>query len=88
MADRVDERGTRIEIARFSDELSAQLAASRLRASDIEPTLISDDGGATYPSLQMVRGVRLLVADTDEEAAREVLEEIETDEEPTGSDGG
>lgn len=42
MADRTDERGTRVEVARFQDNLSAQLAASRLRASDIEVTLIAD----------------------------------------------
>jgi hypothetical protein len=82
----VDERGTRVEIARFPDDLSAQLAASRLRASGIEPTLISDDAGATYPSLQMVRGVRVLVAEEDEEAALEVLEG--DDEETAGDDAG
>lgn len=74
MADGADERGTRVEVARFQDNLSAQLAASRLRASDIDVTLIADDAGATYPSLQMVRGVRVLVAEQDEEAALEILE--------------
>lgn len=86
MDDRVDERGTRVEVARFPDNLSAQLAASRLRAADIEPTLISDDAGATYPSLQMVRGVRLLVAEENEEAALEVLEGDA--EQPAGDDAG
>lgn len=81
MADRTDERGTRVEVARFQDNLSAQLAASRLRASDIEVTLIADDAGATYPSLQMVRGVRLLVTEQDEEAALEILEgEVDVEE--------
>ena len=79
MDETVDTRGTRVEVARFQDNLSAQLAASRLRAADIEPTLIADDAGATYPSLQMVRGVRLLVAEADEEAALEILEgEVES----------
>lgn len=72
-----DDRGVRVEIARFPDDLTAQLVASRLRASGIEPTLISDDAGATYPSLQMVRGVRVLVAEEDEEAALEILEDVE-----------
>lgn len=81
MEDRVDERGTRVEVARFPDDLSAQLAASRLRASDIEVTLIADDAGATYPSLQMVRGVRVLVPEADEEAALEILEgEVDLEE--------
>lgn len=78
MDETVDTRGTRVEIARFSDDLSAQLVASRLRASGIEPTLISDDAGSTYPSLQMVRGVRVLVAQEDEEEALEILEEGES----------
>jgi hypothetical protein len=72
----VDERGTRVEIARFPDDLSAQLAASRLRAEDIEYILIADDAGSTYPNFQMVHGVRLLVAEEDEEAAREALEAV------------
>lgn len=70
-----DERGTRVEVARFPDNLTAQLVASRLRSSDIEVTLISDDAGATYPQLQMVHGVRLLVPEADAAAAREILEE-------------
>jgi hypothetical protein len=81
----VDERGTRVEIARFPDDLSAQLAASRLRAEGIEYLLIADDAGSTYPSFQMVHGVRLLVAEEDEEAAREALEAVE---ELAGDDAG
>jgi Putative prokaryotic signal transducing protein len=71
------DRGRRVEVARFPDDLTAQLVVSRLRAEGIEATLISDDAGSTYPMLQMVHGVRVLVPEEDEAAALEILEEAE-----------
>ena len=88
MSDSTDDRGRRVEVARLPDDLSAQLVASRLRAADLEPTLISDDAGSTYPQLQMVHGVRVMVPEEQEEEARQILEDAEelSEEQAPGED--
>ncbi|MBI2927189.1 MAG: DUF2007 domain-containing protein [Verrucomicrobia bacterium] len=61
----------------FATEATAQLAARRLEAADIPCLLASDDGGGTIPALTTVRGVRLLVAPSDLDAAEQLLRDIE-----------
>ncbi len=57
----------------FPNRILAELAAGMLEAEGIEALIMADDAGGTYPALQFVRGVRLLVAQEDEARAREIL---------------
>ena len=61
----------------------AEAAATRLRASDVECLLQTDDAGGMYPSLQLAQGIRLLVDVTAVDRARDILSrlgEISTEE--------
>lgn len=66
----------------FTSENEAIVAASRLGSEGIEAHIQKDDCGGAYPSLQMVRGVRLLVKPEDLENADRILDEV--DGEDTG----
>jgi len=44
--------------------------------------VVADDAGGAYPSLQFIRGVRLLVYREDEARAREILRDMEAAGEP------
>jgi hypothetical protein len=57
----------------FPNRVVAELAAGLLESEGIEALVMADDVGGTYPALQFVRGVRLLVALQDEARAREIL---------------
>ncbi len=69
-----------VVIETFPNRILAELAASLLEGEGIEAWVMADDAGGTYPALQFVRGVRLLVASEDEDRAREILAAME--EEP------
>jgi hypothetical protein len=58
----------------FPSRLEAELAAGLLESEGIEALILADDAGGTYPMLQFIRGVRLLVDREDEALAREILE--------------
>jgi hypothetical protein len=57
----------------FSNRIEAEMAAGLLEAEGIEAVVRADDAGGTYPMLQFIRGVRLMVAQEDEARARELL---------------
>ena len=69
-----------IIIETFSSRMEADIAAGLLQSEGIEAMVLADDAGGTYPMLQFVRGVRLLVAPEDEAQAREILAAMETGE--------
>jgi len=56
----------------FLNDAEAEIAASALHAAGIEVTIHRDDGGGTYPSLDL-GGIQLVVPDADLDAARDVL---------------
>jgi hypothetical protein len=64
----------------YTGELVASIAASRLGIEGIEAHIQKDDCGGAYPSLQMVRGVRLVVRVEDVEDAEKILNEMESEE--------
>jgi hypothetical protein len=58
----------------FHDHISADIAASKLKANGIECWIHADDCGGMYPNLTGAGGVRLIVQIADAEAANELLE--------------
>ena len=57
----------------FPNRSSADVARGALAAEGIDAKIMSDDAGGLHPDLALNRGVNLLVADRDAEAARSVL---------------
>ena len=57
----------------FSNRIEAEMAAGLLSSEGVEAMVMADDAGGTYPMLQFVRGVRLMVFKADEARAREIL---------------
>lgn len=64
-------------IETFPNRILAELAAGLLEGEGIEAMVMADDAGGAYPALQFVRVVRLLVAQEDEDQAREILAAME-----------
>jgi len=57
----------------FYNRIEAEIAAGLLESEGIETMIMADDAGGTYPMLQFLRGVKLMVAAEDEAQAREIL---------------
>jgi type III secretory pathway lipoprotein EscJ len=66
----------------FPNRIAAEMAAGLLESEGVEAMVMADDAGGAYPSLQFVRGVRLLVPKEDEARAREILKAMEEPGEP------
>jgi hypothetical protein len=62
-----------VVVEKFTTRLEAELAAGLLEAEGIRTFISADDAGGTYPPLQYLRGVRLIVFPEDEVRAREIL---------------
>ncbi|HMB69608.1 MAG TPA: DUF2007 domain-containing protein [bacterium] len=62
-----------VEVARYSSRTEGEIAVARLESDGIEAFASVDDGGGAIPALDLVRGVRILVAAQDEERARASL---------------
>jgi len=62
-----------VVVEKFSTRLEAEMAAGLLEAEGIPAFVSADDAGGTYPPLQYLRGVRLIVFPEDETRAREIL---------------
>ena len=62
-----------VELRVFSDSTSAELAKGILETGGIECWLHADDCGGMYPSMDMVRGVSLLVRDSEYDTAKALL---------------
>ena len=56
----------------FSNRIEAEMAVL-LESEGIEAMVMADDAGGTYPMLQFIRGVRLMVFKEDEARAKEIL---------------
>jgi hypothetical protein len=62
-----------IVLETFPTRIAAEMAAGLLESEGIEALVMADDAGGTYPMLQFIRGVKLMVAADDETRARELL---------------
>jgi hypothetical protein len=62
-----------VVVGEYDNEIDAEIAKGHLEASGISASIIKDDGGGMFPSLQNVDGVKLLVAETLGEEARRIL---------------
>ncbi len=62
-----------VVVETFSTRMEAEMAAGVLEAEGIYAVVTADDAGGTYPPLQYLRGVRLIVSPEDERRAREIL---------------
>jgi hypothetical protein len=62
-------------VAEFENELEAEIAKGHLESAGIEVSLVKDEAGGMFPSLQQTEGVRLLVDEKKEGKAREILAE-------------
>jgi hypothetical protein len=61
----------------FFSRIEAEMAAGLLESEGVEAMVLADDAGGAYPSLQFVRGVRLMVAAEDAYRARQILKDME-----------
>ncbi len=66
-----------IILEKFPNRIQAEMALGLLEAEGIQAWISADDAGGLYPSLQFVRGVRLLVFAEDADRAREILKAME-----------
>jgi hypothetical protein len=62
----------------FPDEVTAQIAISRLRTRQIFTFILTDDCGGMLPAMQPSRGVRVLVPEPRVAEALQILEAMET----------
>ena len=67
--------GRKVVVAEFGNELDAEIAKGHLEAAGIEASVVKDDGGSMFPSLQQTEGVQLVVDEEKQEAARLTLRE-------------
>lgn len=63
-----------VVIETYSDESFAEAAVSLLATEGIEALIASDDAGHALPNLDFARGVRVLVAPSDAQRAKLLLE--------------
>jgi len=66
-----------IVLETFHSRIEAEMAAGLLESEGVEAMVLADDAGGAYPSLQFVRGVRLMVAAEDAYRARMILKDME-----------
>jgi hypothetical protein len=70
-----------VSVAVVSSRTEAELIVGLLRTHGFRAALSADDAGGQEPQLQQ-DGVHVLVAGSDEEAARELLESVDDSSEP------
>ncbi|HEY4695462.1 MAG TPA: hypothetical protein VIH13_01075 [Candidatus Hydromicrobium sp.] len=58
----------------FNSRIEAEIARSYLESFGIKTEIFSDDAGQSYPSLQSIRGVKLLTSKKYFKKARELLD--------------
>lgn len=69
-----------VVIRTYTSEALAIVDNSRLGFEGIKAYIQKDDCGGAYPSLQISRGVRLLVKPEDMEDAEKILNQMEAEE--------
>lgn len=60
-------------IGSYENELDAEIAKGHLEAVGIEATILKDDAGGMFPSLQQTSGVKLSVTEELVIRAKEIL---------------
>jgi len=68
-----------VEVGAYSDHSSAEAAVSLLKSEGIDAVVSSDDAGGEMPNLGMGGHVRVFVQSKDEEMARGLLQQGESD---------
>lgn len=69
---------SRLEVIKvFASRMEAELARGYLEAMGIKTRVVSDDADQLYPSLGVVKGVKLITAEKDLEQARTLLDNKE-----------
>jgi hypothetical protein len=74
------ESNNMIILKSFSREIDAEVAVAYLESQGIETLIKKDDCGGNYPQLQLSSGVQLLINSSDEQAARSILNEIDSEQ--------
>ena len=75
-----------VTVAVATSQFEAELIAGLLQSSGLDAAVSADDAGGQEPQWQL-QGVRVLVAQSDEAAARQILAEAESNAE-TEQTGG
>lgn len=70
--------GAAVTVAVVTSQFEAELIVGLLQSNGLDARVSADDAGGQEPQLQL-QGVRVLVARSDEAAARQILAEAETD---------
>jgi len=68
--------GATVPVAVVASRTEAELIVGMLRNNGLRAAVAADDAGGQEPQLQL-QGVRVLVASSDEAAARQLLAEAE-----------
>ena len=69
---------SRLEVIKvFASRMEAELARGYLEVMGIKTRVVSDDADQLYPSLGVVKGVKLITAEKDLEQARTHLDNKE-----------
>ena len=68
------ERGNLSKLGTYSTVTEANLVKAKLEAYGIDALVEADDAGSMVPNLDLVRGVKVYVRDSDLADAYEVLE--------------
>ena len=63
-----------VVVGEYETEIDAEIAKGHLKASGMKAFIIKDDGGGMLPSLQNTEGVQLVVAETQREKAKKILQ--------------
>lgn len=66
-------RQKQIVLGRYDDVLDAEIAKGYLTVAGIDASILKDDGGRMFSSMQQRQGVLLVVAETQEKNARAIL---------------
>jgi hypothetical protein len=61
----------------FYNRIEAEMAQGILESEGIETVIMADDAGGTYPMLQFLRGVKLMVAAEEKARAPQILAALE-----------
>jgi hypothetical protein len=62
-----------VVVGEYENEIDAEIAQGHLASLGITASIIKDDVGGMFPSLQNTDGVQLVVAEIQEEAAKKIL---------------
>jgi len=66
-------RQEQVVVGKFDNAFDAEIAKGHLEAAGIDASILKDDGGGMFPSLQQTEGVQLVVTETQAKKARAIL---------------